>query len=198
MTKVTLMESIIAEIYKISPYLKYANKTDFTKIGDRADVYGEITQTGTNSLVNYFNEYFNKDTIFYDLGSGLGKMVLHIGMQYGVKKSIGIEYSKERHKGAIDLQEQYAKDYNNITFLNKSFFDHDISDATVIYIDNTVFTDEMNNQIYEMIPRGCLLLYKKLFIDNKNISIQEQRKNIHDSLVERTYKQSKLVYLIKK
>ncbi len=35
-------------------------------------------------------------------------MVLHIGIQYEVKKSIGIEYSEERHQGAIDLQKQYA------------------------------------------------------------------------------------------
>lgn len=124
-------------------------------------------------------------------------MVLHIGMQYKVKKSIGIEYSNERHQGAIHLQEQYAKDYNNIKFLNKSFFDHDISNATVIYTDNTVFPKELNNRLYEKVPIGCLLLYKRFFT-NDIISIKEQKKNTYNSLVERTYRQSKLVYLIKK
>lgn len=190
------MESIITEIYKLSPHLVYKNKTNFSN-NDGVETYGEVTQRGTNNLVKTFRKYFNKDTVFYDLGSGLGKMVLHIGMQYDVKKSIGIEYSKERHQGALHLQKQYANEYSNITFLNKSFFDHDFSDATVVYMDNTAFTNEMDTRIYKLIPAGCLVLYKKYFY-KIGLPFKEQEKNTYNSLVERTYGQSKLVYLIKK
>ena len=99
------MNEIIKKIYKTSPYLKYKNKTDFKSIWPSArdaGVYGELTQKGGDQIVKKFKKHFNKDTIFYDLGSGLGKTVLHYGLQYGIKKSVGIEYSKERHQAAID------------------------------------------------------------------------------------------------
>ena len=37
--------------------------------------YGEATQKGVESLVKFFKDYFNQIPLFYDLGSGLGKMV---------------------------------------------------------------------------------------------------------------------------
>ena len=72
-------------------------KLFFILIEIGSPVYGEVTKKGTNSIVKKFKEYFNKDTVFYDLGSVLSKMVIHIGLEYGVKKSVGIEFSKERH-----------------------------------------------------------------------------------------------------
>ena len=76
----------LIKIYKTSPYLEYKNKTEFNKSTIGSNVYGEITQNGTNDLVKHFKSYFNSNTVFYDLGSGLGKMVLHIGIQYEIKK----------------------------------------------------------------------------------------------------------------
>jgi len=155
-------KTILKEIYSISPYKReYKNKTKFRE--DQGNpVYGEITENGTNSMVNHFKKYFNKDTVFYDLGSGLGKMVLHIGLQYNIKKSVGIELSKERHKAALTLKEKYAPTNDKINFICKSFFDHDWSDATVIYIDNTMFDNKINERIFNNIPPGCLVLCKKM------------------------------------
>tara|TARA_R110000824_G_scaffold79176_1_gene199545 strand:- start:1121 stop:1681 length:561 start_codon:yes stop_codon:yes gene_type:complete len=180
------MEKILKEMYNISPYSEYDNKTYFDKIIG-SPTYGEITQKGTNDLVEFFHEYFNKDCVFYDLGSGLSKMVIHIGLQYGIKKSTGIEYSKERHKGALFLKEKYAKNNDNIEVINKDMLKCDISDATVIYVDNTVFTDEIMEKLYKIIPSGCLMLYKKrIKLTSKDIV------HLEPELIERTYKQSKL------
>lgn len=171
---------------------EYRNKTSFNEeIG--SSIYGEITKKGTNSIINKFKEYFNQNTVFYDLGSGLGKMVIHVGIQCGVKKSIGIEYSKERHKGAMYLKEKYAFEHSNIYFYNKLFQDQDLSDATVIYVDNTVLSREIMDTIYKMVPKGCLFLYKKPI---HNIDLKYQ--NIDTHLVERTYKQTSLGWIIKK
>ena len=188
------MNKILKEIYLTSPHLLYKNQTQFNIVTEGKETYGEVTQKGTNALVNHFQKHFNNNTVFYDLGSGLGKMVLHIGLQYNIKKSIGIELSKERHQGAIDLKEKYAKNKNNIQFYCKSFLDHDLSDATVIYMDNTCYPHPINIQIFNKLPKGCLLCYKKPFSrDFIPISKQNQIKE----LVDRTYNQKNLSWLIK-
>tara|TARA_Y100000385_G_scaffold287717_1_gene352555 strand:+ start:1474 stop:2046 length:573 start_codon:yes stop_codon:yes gene_type:complete len=187
------LKKTLEEIYQTSPYLQFKNKTHFNKKKVGKSTYGEITQIGTNNIVEKFKDYFNTNTVFYDLGSGLGKMVIHIGVEYGVKKSIGIEYSKERYEGALFLKESFAKEHNNIEFHCGNYILHDLSDATVIYLDNTCFPDEIFLRMYEGLTKGCLILYKKTIrkglIPNQNI--------IKD-LAVRTYKQNDLMWTIKK
>ena len=189
------MKKTINEIYSVSPYKKgYKNNTKFNIKTEGSDVYGEVTQEGTDNLVKRFYGSFDENCVFYDLGSGIGKMVLHIGMQYKIKKSIGIELSKERHQGAINLKEQYAKDNNNIEFYCKSFLNHNLSDATVIYMDNTVYPKNICESIYKLLPKGCLVLYKKPF-DSKFLPGDKQNKI--KGLVKRTYDQNDLYWAIK-
>ena len=122
-------------------------------------------------------------------------MVLHIGLQYNIKKSVGIELSKERHKVALRLKEKYAPTNDKINFICKSFFDHDWSDATVIYIDNTMYDEKIGEKIYNLSPQGCLILYKR-YLSKKCLPPNEQ--NILPDLVERSYHQKNLMWIIKK
>ena len=154
------LEKNLDDLYSVSPYIKsYRNKTDFKS--EYSSVYGEVTKQSTNGIVNHFKKYFNEDTVFYDLGCGLGKMVIHIGLQYNPKKSCGIELSKERVKGANDLKEKYCKDDNKISFIEGDFFDNDFSDATVVYIDNTVMSHELTKKIVDNLSKGCLFICRK-------------------------------------
>ena len=180
----------LKEIYKINSF-KIINKTDFDKEKVGSSVYGELTQKGVDTILDKFKEYFNKNTIFYDLGCGLGKMVLQVGLQTDVRMSIGVEYSKERYEVAVELKKKYGQD--NIEFLNLNLLDLDLSMATVVYIDNTIFPVELMKKVYNKIPKNCLLLYKqKLLFSTKNI-----KQNIENDLVERTYNQKQLCWLIK-
>ena len=173
---------------------KHTNKTvfDAEKVG--SPVYGEVTKNGTNSIVKKFKEYFNEDTVFYDLGSGLSKMVIHIGLEYNVKKSVGIEFSKERHSGALQLKNKYAKDNDNIEIICGNVLNANLSEATVIYMDNTVFPNDVNEKIYNLLSPNTLVLYKKTFYFlDKSI-----KQNVDEKLVERTYRQKRLMWHIKK
>ncbi len=188
------MNEKLDELYGVSPYEKdFRNKTIFNEIKIGSPVYGEVTKNGTNSIVNKFKKYFNSDTVFYDLGSGLSKMVIHIGLEYGVKKSVGIEYSKERHKGAMYLKDKYAPNCDNIEIICGNAIEQDLSEATVVYMDNTVFPDDVTRQIYEILPPKTLVLYKKSF----NFLPKEIKQNKDENLVERTYNQGKLMWVIK-
>lgn len=181
--------SLLDKIYGVSSYDKdYRNKTNFDNIG--SSIYGEITQEGMNSLINYFKEYFNENTIFYDLGCGLGKIVFHIGL-LDIKKSVGIEYSKERYNGCKYIQTNYCPTNKNIEFYNKSFLEHDCSDATIIYVDNTCCNDDIDLKIYKNLPKGCLFIYKR------HIKGVIEKVNVEPNLVKRTYNQSQICWIIK-
>ena len=148
----------------------------------------EITTSNYEECRSFIS--FNKDTVFYDLGSGLGKMVVHIGLEYGVKKSVGIELSKERHQAALHLKEKYGKKNDKIEFHNISFFEYDFSDATVIYCDNTAMPSHISKRIYKKIPSGCLFLFKRRIDILKDCASQLGG-------IERTYDQDKLLWVIK-
>ena len=149
----------------------YHNQTSFIGING-SPVYGEITYKGVEGLVNRFNKYFNKDTIFYDLGSGLGKLIMHVALKYSIKKACGIEYSAERHQGAIDTQQLYCSHLTNIKFINDSIVNVDIGDATVIYFDNTAMPSEGNEEILPLIPTGCLVISRKEFLTHPSIYVK--------------------------
>jgi SAM-dependent methyltransferase len=153
------LEQILNEIYGQTPYLEYRNKTEFKK--EYSATYGEVTKESTNTIVNQFKEHFNENTVFYDLGCGLGKMVIHVALQYNPKKSCGIELSKERLKGANDLKEKHCKDNKIISFIEGDFFSNDFSDATVVYIDNTAMSHDITKKIIDNLKKGCLFICRK-------------------------------------
>ena len=180
---------ILEEIYKTNPFNKRYRSNFKAFKNKKHGVYGEMTFESVESVVNYFPKYFTKDTVFYDLGSGLGKMVMHIGMKYKVKKSIGIELCKKRHEGAVELQDLFCENNPNIEFYNTSFLEWDLSDANVIYIDNMMYDEDMGNKIISKIPKGCLVTYSKAkspFPREKKIKIGQ-----------RSYGYSALYYFIK-
>jgi hypothetical protein len=154
--------SIIQTIYGYNSH-NVLNKTDFDLNLVGSDGYGETGYESIENLVKQYRDYFNDKTVFYDLGSGIGKIVLHIGLKYGPKKSCGIEYSNERYKTSLGLMDKYNITNQNISFINDNILNCDISDATVIYTDNTLFPNNIDSEIYNMIPTDCLVISRKSF-----------------------------------
>ena len=184
------MEEILKEIYKVSPYLRFKNLTDFDEGEVGFPIYGEITMKGVDLLVKKFITHFNDETVFFDLGSGLGKMVSHIGLKYKVKKSVGIEYSKERYNGSLHIKEKFFPTENNIIFINDNFMDTDISDATVIYIDNLVMSIPIINKLVNILPKGCLIICRRK-------PTVFEFKGVDDDKFLTTYHNTKIFHLIK-
>jgi len=58
--------------------------------------YGEITYEGMQAL--YPAMGLGKGDTFYDLGSGIGKLVLYVAMRGEVEKSMGLEVGDRRHR----------------------------------------------------------------------------------------------------
>lgn len=185
------MNDILKEIYSLD-YHKYNNRTAFNYATVGSEGYGETGYESFKLIMDSYEAYFNDDTVFYDLGSGLGKLVFHVGMMSNAKKSCGIEYSKERYNVSIDYLNKYPKE--NIMFINDSFLNVDLSDATVIYTDNTLFPTNIDNAIYDKIPKDCIVFSRKQF----------KQSRINDELIKQTispltqYGTSSLYIMIKK
>lgn len=112
--------------------------------------YGEILYQGVDTIINNIN--ITEQDVFYDLGSGIGKIVLQFFLNTAVKKSLGIEASQARHQVAHNIFNKVAQQLPNL-FVHKqdkrllqstqgNFLLQDILDATIIFIDSVCFSEE--------------------------------------------------------
>jgi SAM-dependent methyltransferase len=186
------LQELLEKVYKVSPYkVGYYNKTKFNPLYN--ETYGEVTQKSTNAIVNAFSSHFNENTVFYDLGCGLGKMVIHIGLQYNPKKSCGIEFSKERTQAAIDMKDEVYPNNDNISFIIADILKCDYSDATVIYLDNTMFDDEITKKIIDKAPKGCLFICRRLSVYCTDIEFSK----LHRDTLATTYNKLYVFHFMK-
>ncbi|PJD94082.1 MAG: hypothetical protein CK424_00555 [Legionella sp.] len=128
-------------------------------------VYGEIDNTSLIALMSLINP--NSSTIFYDLGSGVGKAVLMCAMVFDLKKACGIELFPLLHDAAqqqltaLSTDQAYHHTAKKIEFICASFLDIDFSDATLIFISATgLFGDTWValNQRLEQLPNAPIII----------------------------------------
>ena len=183
---------------EILNHLYRNNNSDVWKINKdifeepQHSVYGESKREAVDYIVDNLKEYFNKDTVFYDFGSGAGKMVIHLGVKYGIKKSVGIELSPERHSIATQYKKNLCPKNKIIEFKNQDFTELDVSDATVIYCDNTMFyLKEETKKWVGRVPNDCLIITRKPIITIKKTKV------LSSSKLRTNYNSEKVYYFIK-
>ena len=140
----------------------------------RPSTYGEITPLGSRQLFDYMNMYHSafdlnskkkQDIIFYDLGSGAGRLVAQSFLELPrIRKAVGVEMAASRHESAVSAWEKLvdsgrADDIRRmgvgntlrndndaaecVQFHKGDLFDLDLSDATHIYASSLCFTEAM-------------------------------------------------------
>jgi precorrin-6B methylase 2 len=155
-------------------------------------VYGEITLEGTKKIINIFNEEFNNPNgVFYDLGSGKGDLVINISKLTKIGKVCGIELHKNRFDTSLDkLSDSNLK---NVTFLNNNFLNSNFSDATIIFFANEGIPREVSNEVWDMIPKGCLLICGR-----RCRAIENRGKYFKTENIEKTYTKTRGNWYIRK
>lgn len=105
--------------------------------------YGEIDIMSFIAIMSLCRPHSN--TVFYDLGSGVGKTVIACAIVFRVKKSCGIELFAPLHEAA-SLQKQRLKNHpsyqqhaSTIRFLQKNFFEVPLLDASIIFVNAATF-----------------------------------------------------------
>lgn len=109
-------------------------------------VYGEIDFTSFVALLSLTKP--DDKTVFYDLGSGVGKAVIACAMVFRVQKSIGFEWFESLHQSACEQQKRlsdmpsYSFISETVQFFHADFLTKNIQDATLIFINATAFFGE--------------------------------------------------------
>eukprot|EP00747_Dinoflagellata_sp_TGD_P001612 gnl/TRDRNA2_/TRDRNA2_102251_c0_seq1.p1 gnl/TRDRNA2_/TRDRNA2_102251_c0~~gnl/TRDRNA2_/TRDRNA2_102251_c0_seq1.p1 ORF type:complete len:502 (-),score=71.83 gnl/TRDRNA2_/TRDRNA2_102251_c0_seq1:20-1342(-) len=125
---------------------KNLSNLDWTALGGPR-TYGEARPSSIATLLHTLN--LGPSDVFYDLGSGAGKVTLQAHLQTGAKRSVGIELEESRHLmaertlaqlhglGAIDESREVRFVLGDIT--DESLW----ADATVIFMLCTCFPEEV-------------------------------------------------------
>lgn len=133
-------------------------------------VYGEISKSGVNKLANYLKPFTGN---FYDIGSGNGKLLIHLSIITNFEKYTGIEIVELRHQYALKINEVIGQPVN---FICGDVLEVDISDANFIFLDDLMFPNDLRLSVINKIPKNCyyLSIYENKideFIENWNIGV---------------------------
>ena len=136
-------------------------------------VYGEIRKAGVETIYKEISEYDGLDT-FVDVGSGTGKICLHMSMISNFENIVGIEIVTERHLYAIELQQNLGRDFDNVTFLNDDILKIEFERPCVVFTNDVCFPNQLTKIIWNSLPVGSH------FISCKNLgnSVKEINLNV--------------------
>jgi hypothetical protein len=136
--------------------------------------YGEIQFTSFIALISLTHP--NAQTVFYDLGSGVGKAVLACAMVFDVQKSCGIELFHRlsltalHQKQRLLEQPEYQDKATKIHFIHSDFLRADFSDATLVFINATALFGEtwlaLNQRLAMLCPNAIVLTTSKALSSN--------------------------------
>lgn len=169
---IKLTESKLDDIYKL---VNLQNIVDDINLDDKEknhvkSTYGEILFESLQKLINEIN--IGSSDVFYDLGSGNGKVVMQMFMNANVKKSYGIEYYPERSYNAEFALKQIYKMFPEtldekrlISYQIGNIKDiHYLDDATVIFMCSTCYPSELLEIVCDKIKTSknirCLITHK--------------------------------------
>jgi SAM-dependent methyltransferase len=113
-------------------------------------LYGEITYEGMEALAKLIR--FAPSDVFYDLGSGTGKLVTYFYLTTPIKKSVGVEMVGARHQLAMNTanklkSEGFLMKEGNLEFLHANLREVNFEDATIIYMSSLCFPKELMEEL---------------------------------------------------
>lgn len=142
---------------------------------DKHFTYGEVTVTGVRQLIQLLElkglgEDVTADDpiIFYDLGSGAGKIVAQVFLENVTTLAVGVELSENRHLLAETKWESMSQSAQEeficrrlqrdqymgrprVQFQNLDILDADFSDATHLYVSSLCFPPEVTEKVSQII-----------------------------------------------
>lgn len=111
--------------------------------------YGEIMPTATDHLVEHLR--MGSDDVFYDLGSGVGKVVLQVGMRAAIRRCVGVELVRSRHHIARRMLHEVRATgllrARECEVRCADFMRAPLGDATVVYTCSTAFSTAFMNEL---------------------------------------------------
>lgn len=120
-----------------------------------SSTYGEIMPTAVTKLVDHLR--LGRRDAFYDLGSGVGKVVLQVALTAPVTKCVGIELVRSRHLVARRMLDRLRPTgllrARACAFRQTDFMRAQLGDATVVYTCSTAFSTPFMNELAARLAR---------------------------------------------
>lgn len=117
--------------------------------------YGEMMPGATHRLVLHLG--LGPRDVFYDLGSGVGKIVVQVAMTAAVARCVGIELVPRRHQIAQRIlsaaHDQGLLRAAECRMRHGDFMRAQLGDATVVYACSTAFPTTLMNALAARLAR---------------------------------------------
>jgi SAM-dependent methyltransferase len=117
--------------------------------------YGEIMPTATDRLIEHLA--LRRDDVFYDLGSGVGKVVLHVALRAPIRRVVGVELARRRHRIARRMLDEVRATglmrAGECELRCADFMRVPMGDATVVYTCSTAFSTPFMNELASRLAR---------------------------------------------
>lgn len=125
--------------YSISSAARSSSKVDSSKF-----LYGELPFSTWQKIVAHANP--KRDGVFFDLGSGTGRVVMASYLGFEFRKSVGVEILGGLHDKACEVKENFEKNFKpaiaghfagrELEFVQNSLFDVDLSEVDFIFMNH--------------------------------------------------------------
>lgn len=127
--------------------------------------YGEVTYAGMEAVYDALN--LKQGDVFFDLGSGVGKLVLYVALRAQVARSVGLEVGEKRHALAVGacerlkaLKEEPDAKLSSLTqpcsefqVLQADICKYAYQDASVVVITNVCMDMQVQSRAVEQLLR---------------------------------------------
>lgn len=105
-------------------------------------LYGELTPRGVTHLLEHLE--LGRGDVFYDLGAGVGKVILQAALTVPANRCVGIELSKTRcrlARAALSRAQGRAElEADRCSIRRADLLDVSLRDATCVYSCSTAFS----------------------------------------------------------
>ncbi|HLF66323.1 MAG TPA: hypothetical protein VI522_01770 [Gammaproteobacteria bacterium] len=127
-------------------------------------IYGEVDLTSFAWLLRHC--YIDADTVFYDLGSGVGKAVVCAAQLYDFKKVCGIEQLTLLYECAQQVAQQLPPACaQKIVFHQADLLTVNFQDADIVFINATAFLGDfwqaLLGKLQQLKPGTSIILVTK-------------------------------------
>ncbi len=135
--------------------------------------YGEIMPAAATELGDYLQ--LGSDDVFYDLGSGTGKLINQLALVAPARRLVGVELSRSRVRTARSvlrkLRAEQTLAAKTVVHRHQGILEANLDDASVIYTCSTEFSTRFLRAICNKVRK---LPRAPLFVTLQEIDIDQR------------------------
>jgi SAM-dependent methyltransferase len=165
------------KLFRINNFINFYYKTNYSRYKNIKEkenidkdqmelVYGETPFISLKKVLEEIS--LKKNSVFYDLGCGRGKVAFFVNLAYKIK-TIGIDLMPTYINVAKSIVKRYKLE--NIEFFLDDILEYDFTDADVIYICGTCFQEATRKKLYEKLEN----INKELYVITATHALKSEK-----------------------